>query len=288
MLLMICIGSSRVSLAQMSDPNPRRAVVLEAFYALNQNYDGSCGQVTNDGKCLSNWNFLNDPLGSSAYQTVKPWYDQDIGGSYTCLASDWAIPANDNGCPNLTTLNNPPSFYSDVSDYGFSTAGGQYGTVARGGQCTFFANLLLYRSASDTQEFPSLSTMWANTDPNLQDVLEGDVLQVFNDPAQGFGNHITVVSQVYRNGSTVTAVDVVDANLLTDLFDQNGDRVEDREVIGRHQFCITTDGSCQFSGVQYIQGHYQIYKGTAYYNCPYTPGVACPPAAPTGLNAVVQ
>jgi hypothetical protein len=95
--------------------------------------------------------------------------------------------------------------------------------------------------------------MWSNTEPDLQKVVEGDVLQRFNDPA-GATNHVSVVVQVYRSGSTVTGIDVIDSNWLSESGAAN------HEIIGRHLLSVSS-----------IQGHFRIWKGTAYYTEPYIP-----------------
>src|SRR5665213_3186981 len=93
-LITICIAGGifmSTANAQVFSTNARYAVVLEAFYALRPGHDGGCDK-TILGNCVSSWNFLNDPnQPTGAFQTVKTWYDQSLGGGvYSCLASDWA------------------------------------------------------------------------------------------------------------------------------------------------------------------------------------------------------
>src|SRR5256885_3066604 len=92
--------------------NDRRAVVLEAFYALRQSADGGCDRTLN-GNCISTWNYLNNDYG--AYLVLKGWY--------SCNSSDWAVPGDP--CANLTGLT-IPSFYSNVASYGYSSIGTPY------------------------------------------------------------------------------------------------------------------------------------------------------------------
>lgn len=242
-------------MAQSFSTNARRAVVLEAFYALRPAHDGGCNAYIN-GNCISTWNFINDSTypGPSAYSALK--------SAYSCNASDWAVPGDSCYASGYTS----PSFYSNLSSYGLSTAGGSYGNVGRGGQCTFFANLVLYRAEVQMSSFPLLSTMWGNTDANLQHAVEGDVLQLYGDTGSGFTtNHVAIVVQIYKTGSTITALDTIDANYISDV-----SGTANREVIARHAFCTVTSG-CPFSNVQMIQGHYRIWKGTTYYNTAYNP-----------------
>jgi hypothetical protein len=225
--------------AQRLSTNDRRAVVLEAFYALRPSHDGSCDK-TIAGDCISNWNFIDS--NASAYAVMKSWYG--------CNASDWSVHGDACFSAGDTTA---ASFYSNVASYGYGTFGGWYGAVGRGGQCTFFTNLVLYRSGSHTSSFPSLSTMWADTETNLQKTVEGDVLQVYG--VRNYENHVAIVVQVYRTGTIVTGLDVIDANFITDIAG-----MANREVIARHLLPVSS-----------AQGVYRIWKGTRYYDEPYNP-----------------
>lgn len=245
--------------------NLRRAVVLEAFYALRQSHDGGCDQtimVNGNNDCVSSWNFLNDQtnLGPQALSALNSAY-----GYPNCFASDWAVSSDACYASGYTA----PSFYSDVADYGYSTAGGNHGSVGRGAQCVFFANNILYRSQSDMVTAFSFDSMASggNNDPNLQDVVEGDVIFLYGDSTQYFTtNHVAIVVQVYRLGSEVTALDVIDSNYVSDISE-----TPNREVIARHSFCAVGNGDCSFTGVQMIQGHYKIWTGTSYYTTSYDP-----------------
>lgn len=92
--------------------NNRRAVVLETFYSLRPTYDGGCDKTIN-GNCVSNWNYLYNDV--NAYTVVKGWYGSN--------SSVWSL------------------FYSDIASYGYSTSGGSYGPVGRGGQCKYFVQI---------------------------------------------------------------------------------------------------------------------------------------------------
>ena len=247
-------------MAQIFSSNTRRAVVLEAFYALRTAHDGGCNAYVN-GNCISTWNFLNDPnqWPSNAYGTVKGWY--------SCNASVWAIPAID-GCSNGSGLASPPSFYSNVASFGLSTAGGYYGNVGRGAECTFFANLVLYRAGAIGYSFPSLSQMAGNVDSNLQDAVEGDIVQAYGDGT--YPNHVAIVVQIYRNGSQIVALDLIDSNYISDTTQPPA---YPREMIARHAFCTVNSGQgCPFSAGN-IQGHFHIWKGTPYYYTSYNPNI---------------
>jgi len=246
-------GLTNIGKAQRFSSNNRRAVVLEGFYALRTSHDGGCDK-TISGNCVSSWNFLNSDTG--AYSFLK--------SSYGCNPSDWAVSGD--LCYFVGAI--APSFYSNLGSYGYSVAGGGFGAVGRGGQCTFFANLILYRSQSHTAIFPTLSNMALNTEANLQTAKEGDILQLYGDTSPGFTtNHIAIVVQIYRTGTIITALDVIDANYLSDI-----SGVANREMIARHAFCAVMSG-CPFAGVQMVQGHYKIWKGTAYYGESYNPNI---------------
>jgi hypothetical protein len=223
--------------AQRFSNNDRRAVVLEAFYALRPSADGSCDKFIN-GNCVSNWNFLNSDY--SSYNYMK--------SVYGCYASDWAL-SGDNCYPYMPFA----SFYSNVGSYGYGTFGGSYGNLGRGGQCRFFANLLVYRSGSSSVVFPTYASMWNNVETDLTKAVEGDVLTV--NPAYSSSLHTAIVVEIKRSGSTVVGLDLIDANWLTDTGSPN------REVIGRHELFL--------SGLPV--GEYGLWKGVSYYYEPYIP-----------------
>ncbi|MEK7195015.1 MAG: hypothetical protein AAB667_02060 [Patescibacteria group bacterium] len=240
-LLILCLVVlglfAQKSEARLSNNN-RRAVVLEAFYALHPGHGGWSDKWIGPN-CASNWNYLaND---SNAYGVVKNW------SGYGCsFASVWKVSGD--GCSSSGW---PASFFNNMVSYGYGSFSGWYGSVGRGGQCKYFANLILYRSESHQAMFPSYATMWSNTETNLALAKEGDVILTVD---QGITNHVAIVVEVKKSGSTVTGLDVIDANWVTD----NG--TTNREVIARHLFSLAS-----------IQGVYRIWKGTAYYNEQYVP-----------------
>lgn len=228
-LLLFSLTLTGESEARLSNNN-RRAVVLETFYSLRPTYDGGCDK-TIGGNCVSNWNYLNNDWG--AYNAVKGWYGSN--------SSTWSL------------------FYSDVASYGYSTSGGSYGPVGRGGQCKYFADLILYRSEASTRLSPgnhTLSdypTMWVNTEINLTKAVEGDVVLVYG--VSGYTNHVAIVVEIKKTNGVVTGLDVIDANYISDI-----SGTTNREVIGRHLFLLSS-----------IQGIYRIWKGPSYYAEPYVP-----------------
>jgi hypothetical protein len=241
--LFSCFCAVSRSEAQRFSNNNRRAVLLEAFYALRPSDDGGCDKTIN-GDCVGSWNFLDSDYGSYLFAKDR-WYG--------CNSSAWAV--SDDTC-FASALYGFASFYSDVFNYGLGTFNGNYGPVGRGGQSVFFANLLLLRSKSHELPFPSLAEMWANTETNLQRAVEGDVLLVYNFGLTYYdSNHVAIIVEVKRAGNRVTALDVIDSNYISDF-----PGAPNREVIARHLLQVRD-----------IQGMYRIWRGTAYYHEPYNP-----------------
>lgn len=224
LLVLLAIGMfTSISEARLSNNN-RRAVVLECFYALRPSYDGSCDKTIN-GNCVSNWNYINtDP---NAYITVLGWYG--------CLSSNWTKSGDGSDCYNN---NYPVSFWTSYAYYY-----GYYNSYGRGGQCKYFANLILYRSESYQIALPSYSVMAQNAESNLSKAIQGDILFSTSVP------HTAIVVELKPTG-----LDVVDTNYVTD----GG---SNQEIIGRHLLTWS----------QLSANNYKIYKGISYYYEPYIP-----------------
>ncbi len=252
LLIVLCFGLFVPRSEAAWSSNPRRAVVLEAFYALRQSHDGGCDRTLpwQDGSpannCASSWNYLANNW--SAYNTIKGWYG-------TCIASVWSGPGDGTNCGFY-----PLSFYNNVYVYGYSN--GPLGYVGRGGQCKFFADLVLYRSGVQTptvdwgtHTLPTYLQMWNNSDPILRNVREGDILFKFDPDSLQATPHTAIVVEIKRVGGVITGLDVIDSNFLSD-----SPPLKNREVIGRHLFQISN-----------IQNIYRIWKGADYYGTEYDP-----------------
>ena len=220
--------------------NDRRAVVLEAFYALDPSYSGSSNLFIG-GNAVGDWNYLYTD--SSAYSVVKGWY--------SCNSSVWRISSD-----ICSWSTKSASFYSNLMYYSL------YGSYGRGGQCKYFANLILYRSASFQgiiPVYPSSLFNNPNIETNLQKAREGDVITT---PSQGVPHTAIVVElKKYSNG-TIYGLDVIDSNFV------GNPNNTDPEIIGRHLMYISN-----------IQNKYGIWKTMPYYNCRYDPSGAnklCP------------
>ncbi len=244
LLVLVAVGIfASASEARLSNNN-RRAVVLECFYALRPSADGSCDKtITNDYGtwCVSNWNYLNSD--TNFYLTVR--------NIYSCSSSNWTTSGDGSPCYNN---NSPASFWTN---YGYNY--GYYGSYGRGGQCKYFANLILYRSGSAPQAlppYPGNITSNSDYDTNMQNAVEGDILVTLNEGSNYNVPHTAIVVEIKRSGTTVTGLDVIDANYVSDI-----NHVANREVISRHLLSIST-----------LQQHsYGIWKKVSYYGEQYAP-----------------
>lgn len=116
------------------------------------------------------------------------------------------------------------SGWYDTSPSAWGLTSGGYG---RGGQSKFFANLVRYRSGTDSSTFPTYAT-WSKA-TSARCAQKGDV--IFRTSGGSTG-HVAIVVDILAGGSsscTVSEVDVVDSNQLGD------------ERILRHK--INTSGS---------------------------------------------
>lgn len=236
--------------------NLRRNVVLEAFYALRVTHDGGCDNLIS-GNCVSSWNYLNDDAtfhssdsgqpDTSSYGVVKGWYG--------CDSSVWVTNPLDPCYYNGTT---PVDFYRFAANYGFGPWSGQYGAIGRGGECKYFANLILFRSGSYKGRLPSYAEIMANSTSNFQAAREGDILVSSLLP------HVAIVVEIKRDtNGNVSHLDVIDANWLRDT--PGGWR----EVIGRHSLSIASLQANSF--VIWTGGGLESPSYVSYYNSTYIP-----------------
>lgn len=188
-------GIPNVSLRLASDP--RLAVILEAFYSLDPCHCGSSNKSIGPW-AAGDWHYLTNDM--NAYNVLKGWYGSN--------SSTWGI------------------FYSNPGSYDL------YGGYGHGGQCVYFANLLTYRSAVYQAVFPSYAACLVDYNGNrrytkpYRNIQPGDIIRTYT--ANG---HTAIVVAVLSGaaGSSVTSVDVIDANYIGN------------EIIGRH--IISTSGS---------------------------------------------
>lgn len=182
--------------------DPRTAIKLECFYALNQGYGGGSNQ-SYAGYVTSDWSYLaNDP---NAYSVVKGWYPPVNGVYYASIWTGW------------------PSFYTSMPTYSrswYNRWGQNQGfDLSHAGQCKYFANLILFRSGIYQQKIPPYGRNPAGYRSYGQ-IRVGDVIET-----TWTNGHTAIVVKINVGveGSSVTNVDVVDSNFIGD------------EVIGRHR-----------------------------------------------------
>ncbi len=195
------------------DPHPRDAVAAECLLAV-MGWDWHVDQQVG-GDAAGDWNYIATDL--NAYNVVKGWYP---------------------GTASFDPLFDDPQAYGLQAGYG------------RGGQCPYFANLILYRSGVYQQRLPSYSASKSDyygprtyTKPAHQARM-GDVIRTFTN-----NGHTAIVVLIMAGGynGPVTAVDVIDSNFVGNHRPYNL-----REVIGRH--IISTDSQ----GYSDLDAYYAI------------------------------
>ena len=197
--------------------NNRQSVVNEAYYS----YSGVYGSSSAGS---STWNYLLSNVG--AY-----WHTRDY------WTGRYPVDGYMTNTPNLQMRN---YFLS-----GNIPAYGRYGGSLRGGQCKYFANLVLYRAGvSNVDPMPTYSRMYANRKA-ANYAKPGDVLfKVHFTNGKLVGDHTAIVTKVRVGSSsagTVTSVEVIDSNAVGD------------ERIGKHIYS---------SGLS----SWWVWKGVPYYN----------------------
>ncbi len=219
------VGMAVSSDARLASTN-RRAVVLEAYYALNPAYYGFSSKLIN-GSFVSDWGYLATDL--NAYNKEKGYY----GRAYSSVFD---------------------IFFANIGAYSFM---GNYG---RGAQCKYFVDTLLYRSeaasrfdnsdrptsmANGTHALPTYSTMSTQT-RYIGHAKPGDVIFI---PYVHTALVVAVLAGDPSSG-TVTEVDVIDSNVIGG---------KDNEIIGRHRIKVTWTGGASDLNA------YKIYTGVSYY-----------------------
>lgn len=191
--------------------NNRQSVVDEAYYS----YSGVHGSSLSSPVT---WNYLLSNVG--AY-----WHTRDY----------WTVRYPVAG--TMTNANDPIMRNYFIS--GNIPAYGRYGGSLRGGQCKYFANLVLYRAGvSNVDPMPTYSNIQANSKA-ANYAKAGDVLFIN-------GYHTAIVTKVTGSSSagTVTSVEVIDSNWWGGA---------GNEMIGKH---IISSGLTSW----------RVWKGVSYYN----------------------
>jgi len=216
--LFIVIGctSAEARLVPAGVQNDRAAVVAEAYYAV---YGSplSCAYVPN-------WNYLANTAGTY-------WHTRDttVGWLGRYPLNGWMTNANDATMRQYFVSGNLPAY-------------GRYGGIARGGQCKYFANYLLYNAGiSGTDPMPSYLDM-AGASRSSKYARAGDVLFKTN-------YHTAIVVQVSKGSSsagTVTSVQVVDSNYVGGT--------------GNERIALHSISGAELAG-------YSVWTGVPYYYC---------------------
>lgn len=178
----------------------RKAIVYECWYALRQRYlhqpddEGPHDPPDIGGNTVSNWNYIASDV--VAFNDVRRRY----------------------------------GYYSTVSpNFGTSNAYGLQGGYGRGGQCTFFASLIIRRA---TGRMPTWSFYGSTRGSSLTDVRNaqpGDVIVAHRTYTGAPYNHAAVVVKPLADG-----LDVVDSNWVGYRSHRITAGYPDSELIGRH------------------------------------------------------
>jgi CHAP domain len=191
----------------------RQKVVNQLNYALSRSH--------NNGTSSQTVLFL----GTYDYVGDWNWLDSDYGSYYTayrlfgCDSSDWAISGDGSGCPAIEDY---ASFYSNPGYYGYSVVIPETTSYGRGGQCAYFADLVLARANIGFSGGLNFGTMW-NNGTSIQQVRVGDIIVRYNNPQI---QHVAIVVAVYGSGTTLN-VDVIDSNFVNE-------GAANHEMIARH------------------------------------------------------
>ncbi len=215
------IVSAEARMAPQGVQYDRQAIVNEAYYAVtgSQYYCPYVGSGYNDN-LIGYYNYLLSDVG--AY-----WHTRE--GQWRIRYPDWAVSSNnDNNLRQMLLSGNLPS-------YGLAEG------MGRGGQCKYFANLVLYRAEVEGADPMTTYTGLQSQSRSSAYAKPGDVLFKQN-------YHTAIVVRVLEgdpNAGTVTAVQVVDSNWVIR---------EDDEIIGIHNYY----------GSQLAE--YRVWTGVPYYN----------------------
>jgi len=177
------------------------SVVYECWYALRQSYlgtrdkDGPHDGKAIDGNIVSDWNYLANDV--PAFKAVKGQHGEE---SSVC------------------------DYFGTDDEYALKSG------IGRGGQCVFFAQLILRRGAGYTRLLPKWSDLHPADYPSARDAQPGDL--VFHKSGTDSGQMAVSVKRL------TGGIDVVDSNYVG--YNQEAYSVGVRdgkrhsEVIGRH------------------------------------------------------
>lgn len=221
--LVATVASAEARMALQGVQYDRQAIVNEAYYAVtgSQYYCPYVGSGYND-KLVGRYNYLLSDVG--AY-----WHTRE--GQWKVRYPDWAVSSNsDSYLRQLLLDGNLPAY-------------GLAGGVGRGGQCKYFANLVLYRAeVAGADPMPTYGHLRGRSSRYAR---PGDILFRDDFPKNRHTAIVVRVLQGNPNSGTVTRVQVVDSNWV-----YGGGK----EIIGIHNYY----------GSQLAV--YEIWSGAPYYN----------------------
>ncbi len=221
--------------------NPREAIVREAFYALSKtNMDGTSTNQIN-GIYFGDWNYIESD--SNAYKFVK----SKLRGWSSDWTSDGAPPyeCGKKGQPTCEycAAGSGNDFYTNVEGYGFAKK------IGRGGQCKFFAHLILRRAIGE-ESIQGYDSMNLNS-TDIKNVQAGDIIFLKNYL------HTAIVVDVKRDKGLLKEITVVESNKKNpkdDLCNSLKWWSLNGEAIGKREMYDSTEWNS-----------YKVWTGASYY-----------------------
>lgn len=195
----------------------RMAIVYECWYALRQYY-------------------LSHP------NDEGPHGHPDIGGM---TVSNWNYPASDTVAFN--DVRRRYGYYSTVSSsFGTSNSYALKGGYGRGGQCTFFATLIIRRATGRTPSWSFYGSTRGGALTDVRNAQPGDIIVANRNYTGAPYNHVAIVVKRLGGG-----LDVVDSNWVGYRSYPIRSGYPDSELIGRHPL----------SWSRLSRDHYRCYSG---------------------------
>ena len=219
--LVATVASAEARMAPQGVQYDRQAIVLEAYYAVtgSQHYCPWVGSGDSDRR-IGRYNYLLSDVG--AY-----WHTRDY----------WTHRYKPDGHMTYNNDNRLSQLFLDGNLPAYGLAGG----VGRGGQCKYFANLVLYRAEiAGANPMPTYAGLQGQSRSSAY-AKPGDVLFRYKF-------HTAIVVRVLKgdpSSGTVTGVQVVDSNWVDG---------EDNEIIGIHNYYGSRLAA------------YKVWTGVPYYN----------------------
>ena len=199
-LLVIFLLGMGISDAKPPNINRRTAVVIEAYRALSKDCMDGTSKNKIGGVYYGDWNYIASS--QAAYEEVR----DSLRGWSSNWTKDGKKPRVGCGCNCEYCNATGHGFYTNIEGYGFAAG------VGRGGQCKYFAHLILCRAYGETN-IPSYDSM-QNNSASISKVKPGDVIFYHHKNADGvWVNHTAIAVRVSRNADgTLKDLTVVESN----------------------------------------------------------------------------